>query len=74
MKSTLVLIAIALFIEVLAFVACSQKGVPQMIDAGGYRVRVLVEGQGSPAVVFIGGGFGAWLETWHEVRIIAVLS
>jgi pimeloyl-ACP methyl ester carboxylesterase len=39
-----------------------------MVDAGGYRVRMLIQGHGTPAVVFVSGGFGASLEAWSEVQ------
>jgi pimeloyl-ACP methyl ester carboxylesterase len=51
--------------------ACAREDTPRMVDAGGYRLRMLIEGRGSPAVVFIGAGFGAWLETWDKVRVQA---
>jgi pimeloyl-ACP methyl ester carboxylesterase len=40
-----------------------------MVDAGGYRIRMLIEGRGSPAVVIVSGGFGgaSW-KTWEDVR------
>ena len=65
MKLAYALLALALS---LLSSGCAQKSGPQMVEAGGYKVRMLVEGEGSPAVVFIGGGFGAWLETWESVR------
>jgi hypothetical protein len=62
------LVALVLSFEALG-AGTTQKVAPQMVDAGGYRVRMLVEGQGSPAVVFVAGGFGAPLESWGEVRV-----
>jgi pimeloyl-ACP methyl ester carboxylesterase len=62
------LLAILLSISTLGFVGCAREGVPRMVNAGGYRVRTLIQGHGTPAVVFISGGFGAALEAWSKVQ------
>jgi len=40
-----------------------------MVDAGAYPVLMLVEGKGSPAVVFISGGFGGPLDADNKVSL-----
>src|SRR5580700_8212995 len=39
----------------------------KMVDAGGYRVRMRIEGSGPRSVVFISGGFGGRFESWMPV-------
>ena len=53
----------------MASIACLLDTRPQMVDAGAYPVLMLVEGQGSPAVVFISGGFGGPLDADNKVRL-----
>src|SRR3954447_16481874 len=55
---------------VIAFAALLQAsaGVCEMVDAGGYRVEMVRQGSGSPAVVFISGGFGGLYLQWTTVR------
>jgi pimeloyl-ACP methyl ester carboxylesterase len=38
----------------------------RMVDAGGYKVRMRIEGRGRP-IVFISGGFGGRFESWSPV-------
>ncbi len=38
----------------------------KMVDVGGYKVRMRIEGSGRP-VVFMSGGFGGWFESWSPV-------
>lgn len=35
---------------------CAREGEPRMVEVHGYRIRMLVQGHGSPAVVFINAG------------------
>lgn len=44
------LVTLGLSLQALA-AGTARKSPTQMVDAGGYRVRMLVEGQGSPRVV-----------------------
>ena len=48
--------------------SCNRNPHPRMVDAGGYRLRALIEGSGSPPVVFVSPGFGASLEAWDHVQ------
>jgi pimeloyl-ACP methyl ester carboxylesterase len=68
MKATQLLLAIIISIAAMGSSGCTANDVPRMVDAGGYRVRMLIRGHGTPAVVFVGGGFGASLEAWSEVQ------
>jgi pimeloyl-ACP methyl ester carboxylesterase len=69
-KPTSIVLAVALALQVIALAGCARAGRERMVDAGGYRLRMLLEGQGSPAVVFVSGGFGgAWWVTWDKVRL-----
>jgi hypothetical protein len=68
LRARVELVAVVLSFQALG-AGPAQRGSPQMVDAGGYMVRAQIEGQGSPAVVFVAGGFGAPLESWGEVTI-----
>jgi pimeloyl-ACP methyl ester carboxylesterase len=51
----------------LATVLCARsQDATRMVDAGGYKIRMRVEGSGRP-VAFIYGGFGGRLEGWNGV-------
>jgi pimeloyl-ACP methyl ester carboxylesterase len=43
------------------------KGAGDMVDAGGYKIRMLVQGSGEKAVILIYGGFGGRFEAWTPV-------
>jgi pimeloyl-ACP methyl ester carboxylesterase len=47
----------------------------RMVDAGGYKIRLLVDGAGPQTVVFIAGGFGgrfgSWLPVANKVKAFA---
>lgn len=47
---------------------CAREGEPRMVEVHGYRIRMLVQGHGSPAVVFINAGFGGSFEIWDRVN------
>src|SRR5579864_4277243 len=62
------LLAIIVSLPALGSIGCTRNAVPRMVDAGGYRVRMLSRGHGTPAVVLVSGGFGAALEAWARVQ------
>lgn len=47
---------------------CAREGVPRIVEVHRYRIRMLVQGHGSPAVVFINAGFGGSFEIWDRVN------
>lgn len=47
---------------------CGREGVPRMVEVHGYRIQMLLQGHGSPAVVFINAGFGGSYESWDRVN------
>ncbi len=58
-------------VKILACVACvvtvcAADDFTKMVDAGGYKVRMRIEGSGQP-VVFMMGGFGGRFESWMPV-------
>src|SRR5271156_6319635 len=62
------------FVKLLAGIACAATlgaadDPTKMVDAGGYRVRMRIEGSGPRSVVFISGGFGGRFEAWMPVAI-----
>lgn len=67
MRRALWLIAAVVLAAVLA-VLLDRPGPPgRMVDVGGFRLHLVCEGEGSPAVILEAGAADAWL-TWHEVQ------
>lgn len=47
---------------------CTRNGAPRMVEVHGYKIRMLLQGHGSPAVVFVNVGFGGSYEIWDRVN------
>ncbi|MFL6203124.1 MAG: alpha/beta fold hydrolase, partial [Thermoanaerobaculia bacterium] len=58
----------ALVLAAALFLFFHRSGPPgQMVDVGGFRLHLVCEGEGSPAVILEAGAADAWL-TWHEIQ------
>lgn len=67
MRRALWLIAVLVLAAAL-FLFSYRPGPPgQMVDVGGFRLHLVCEGEGSPAVILEAGAADAWL-TWHEIQ------
>jgi pimeloyl-ACP methyl ester carboxylesterase len=67
MRLALRLIA-ALGLAAALFVLLYPPGPPgRMVDVGGFRLHLVCEGEGSPAVILEAGAADAWL-TWHQIQ------
>lgn len=60
-------LGILLSVLIVALVTETTRSLPQRVDAGGHDVRILIQGQGGPAVVFESFGT-ATLEWWAAVQ------
>lgn len=66
-RRTREVISVLLLASVL-FVLLRIPGSPgRLVDAGGFRLHLVCEGEGSPAVILEAGAADAWL-TWHRVQ------
>jgi len=67
-RSVRIILFGCLLVLALFELGCDRNARPRMVDAGGYSLRALIEGGGSPSVVFVSPGFGASLEAWERVQ------
>jgi len=66
MKTRIISMAVILIVAV-AIAAAQPESREQMVDVGGRRIHVLVEGQGEPAVIFE-SGFTVGITEWRKVQ------
>jgi pimeloyl-ACP methyl ester carboxylesterase len=59
---------VAAMIPLVICSSCAHRDEPRMVNVNGYRVRMLLQGHGSPAVVFMNVGFGGSYEIWQSVN------
>ena len=55
-------------VSALGALLLASAGFAEMVDAGGYRIDMVKQGTGSPAVIFMSGGFGGSYLQWTSVR------
>jgi pimeloyl-ACP methyl ester carboxylesterase len=65
---SLIALTIAAVVQLCPSASGERKAAVQMVDAGGYKIELLKQGSGSPAVVFVSGGFAALFEQWGPVQ------
>jgi len=67
MRRALWLIAVLVLAAALVLFSYSPGPPGQMVDVGGFRLHLVCEGEGSPAVILEAGAADAWL-TWHQIQ------